>query len=94
MNLKKALSFFLALVMAISLAACGGGEKTEKPTVGSDTVSDVEKEKATGESTAAPKEVPTIDSINLGEDYTDLKTSLKFLTHRTDIVDTKFADYI
>ncbi len=40
------------------------------------------------------KELPTIDSITLGEDYTDLEATIKFLTHRTDIVDTTFQDYI
>ncbi len=39
-------------------------------------------------------ELPTIDSITLGEDYTDLEATIKFLTHRTDIVDTTFQDYI
>ena len=38
--------------------------------------------------------MPTIDSIKLGEDYTDLTASIKVLTHRTDIVDTTFQDYI
>ncbi len=36
----------------------------------------------------------TIDQIKLGEDYTDIKADLKFLTHKTDIVDTKFKGYI
>lgn len=36
----------------------------------------------------------TIDQIKLGEDYTDIKADLKFLTHKTDIVDTVFQDYI
>ena len=36
-------------------------------------------------------ELPTIDSIKLGEDYTDLTASIKVLTHRTDIVDTIFS---
>ena len=40
------------------------------------------------------KELPTIDSIKLGEDYTDLTATIKVLTHRTDIVDTIFQDYI
>ena len=38
------------------------------------------------------KELPTIDSITLGEDYTDLEATIKFLKHRTDIVDTTFQD--
>ena len=36
----------------------------------------------------------TLDQIKLGEDYTDIKANLKFLTHKTDVVDTKFAEYI
>lgn len=36
----------------------------------------------------------TLDQIKLGEDYTDIEADLKFLTHKTDVVDTKFQDYI
>ena len=36
----------------------------------------------------------TFDQITLGEDYTDLSADLKFLTHKTDAVDNKFAEYI
>ena len=36
----------------------------------------------------------TIDQITLGEDYTDIKADLKFLTHKTDVVDTTFQGYI
>lgn len=36
----------------------------------------------------------TIDQIKLGEDYTDIKADLKFLTHKTDIVDSTFKDYV
>lgn len=32
--------------------------------------------------------------LKVGEDYTDLSADLKFVTHRTDLVDTVFADYI
>lgn len=38
-------------------------------------------------------EVPTYDTLVLGEDYTDLSASIKMITHRTDIVDTELADY-
>lgn len=36
----------------------------------------------------------TLDSIKLGEDYTDIKADLKFLTHKTDKVDNTFKEYI
>lgn len=35
----------------------------------------------------------TFNQIKLGE-HTDLKANLKFLTHKTDIVDTTFKDYV
>lgn len=36
----------------------------------------------------------TLDQITLGEDYTDVEADLKFLTHKTDAVDTTFQGYI
>lgn len=36
----------------------------------------------------------TIDAIKLGEDHKDIKADLKFLTNRTDLIDTTFKDYI
>lgn len=40
------------------------------------------------------KDFPTFDSIKLGEDYKDLKADIKVLTHRTDLTDNVFKDYI
>ncbi len=39
------------------------------------------------------KEVPTIDKINVGEDYQDINAEIKVLTNRTDIVDTIYKGY-
>ena len=39
------------------------------------------------------KEVPTIDKINVGEDYKDISAEIHILTDRTDIVDTKYKEY-
>lgn len=36
----------------------------------------------------------TIDQIHLGTDYTDIAADLKFLTHKTDVIDTTFQKYI
>lgn len=36
----------------------------------------------------------SLDQLTLGEDYTDLSADLKFLTHKTDVVDTLFAEYV
>ena len=38
-------------------------------------------------------ELPTIDQIKLGEDYQDITATVKILTNRTDIVDTKYKEY-
>lgn len=74
----------LKRVLAASLAAAmvmplsACGQKEEKETGG------------TGEQTMDV----TIDQIKLGEDYTDIEANLKFLTHKTDVVDTTFKGYI
>ncbi len=38
-------------------------------------------------------ELPSIDEINLGEDYQDITADITFLTNRTDIVDTVYKGY-
>ena len=32
--------------------------------------------------------------VEATKDYTDIKADLKFLTHKTDVVDTKFKEYV
>ena len=68
------------LAAASALAACG-----------SKSSSTAASSSAAGSSTAA--DLPTIDSIKLGEDYQDIKAEIKILTNRTDIVDTTYAGY-
>lgn len=41
----------------------------------------------------AATDVPTIDTLKVGEDYKDLKADIKILTNRTDIVDDVYAGY-
>jgi ABC-type glycerol-3-phosphate transport system substrate-binding protein len=46
---------------------------------------------------AAPPSVepiPTIDTLSVGKDYTDIKAAIQFKTHRTDIIDTVLAKYV
>lgn len=38
-------------------------------------------------------EIPTIDKVELGSDYKDLKATIKVLTQRTDLTDNVFKDY-
>lgn len=89
--MKKIISVLLIAVMVMSLAACGTkGAKNNNNATPTPT-----KEGTTGEATGTDtSKIPTIDTIKLGEDYKDLSASIKVLTHRTDLVDTKFKDYI
>ncbi len=89
--MKRILSVLLVAVMVVSLAACGAknsGNNTATP------APTTEGTTGTDNSGTDTSKIPTIDSIKLGEDYKDLSASIKVLTHRTDIVDTTFQDYI
>ena len=97
---KKFFILGLAIILTLSFTACGRNEtrdadgeaetdltKEEGDTEDDDTKdSDATEDDETGS--------VTIDKLTLGEDYTDLEADIKFLTHRTDIVDTVFAGYI
>lgn len=76
---KKMLAVAASAAMVLSLGACGSGDSGSE-----------------NESGGEPQEQMdvTIDQIKLGEDYTDIKADLKFLTHKTDIIDSVFMGYI
>ena len=82
MKKKRVLALMLAAAMTFSLAACGNSDSGKKGDDGG-------KKDAETEETGV-----TLDQITLGEDYTDISADLHFLTNRTDIIDTTFADYI
>ena len=69
----------LAAVMAISLAGCGGAKAAATETG--------KEEKTVAES-------PKFTDLKVGEDYKDIKADLKFITHRTDLIDTTFQEYV
>lgn len=50
--------------------------------------------KASADKGELDPKLPTYDSLKVGEDYTDLKAELRVITHRTDIMDTTFKDYV
>ncbi len=70
-SLKGLISLALAGLMTFSLVGCGGSGSSEKS----------EKKAVVSD------KIPTIDKINLGTDYQDIKATIKVLTNRTDIVD-------
>ena len=85
---KKILSILLAGAMALTATACSnnGGNSSAAPA-------------SSGTGSAASNvlstdTVPTIDKINLGTDYKDIKANLTILTNRSDIYKTVFAQYI
>jgi ABC-type glycerol-3-phosphate transport system substrate-binding protein len=69
----------LAAIMAASLAGCGGAKATATEA---------------GKEEKVAAEVPKFTDLKVGEDYTDIKADLRFLTHKTDLVDTTFQEYV
>lgn len=89
---KKLIALGLTGAMAVSmLAGCGSAGSDGSASADAQTGESAESTQAEGES--ASGEVPSIDSINLGTDYQDIKADIKILTNRTDIVDTTYAQY-
>ena len=91
MKLKKVLAVCLATAMTFSMVACGGASTDTTP---ADTSADTETEAPAEEEAEAPAteeaEAPAADgeltysSITLGQDYTDLTATIKWLHHKTD----------
>ena len=87
MKLKKVLALTLAAAMTLSLVACGGA--TEEAPAETETMTE---EAAPAETEAeAPAETEaeesgelTYGSIKLGESYTDITTTIKWIHHKTD----------
>ncbi|MGN0298622.1 MAG: ABC transporter substrate-binding protein [Lachnospiraceae bacterium] len=90
-SIKKAVALGLASTMLLSFAACSGnsGDDTKSSTAGNSTQGTAD---ASGVKTLATGLV-SIDQVNVGEDYQDVKADIKVLTDRTDIVNTVYAGY-
>lgn len=77
--MKKAIALTLAAAMSASLLAGCGGSQNG----GSQTAE------------GAESSLPAYNELTVGTDYTDLKADLKFITHRTDLVDDgTFTGYV
>ena len=93
MKLRKVLALGLAAMMTLSLVACGGdngaadnssndGAATQQA---ADNNTDDTAPADTADGGAAPAEgVPTYSQITVGQDYTDLTASIKWIHHKTD----------
>ncbi len=93
MKLKRLMALGMAAVMTMSLTACGGSD--DKPATGS---TDTDNKTASNDNTAAGSDAAdsgadaaagglTYASIKLGEDYTDITTTIKWMHHKTDRVE-------
>ncbi len=77
MKLKKVMAMAMTAALGLSLVGCGGGDTTESE-------STTEKKAESSADGEEASEDLTYGSIKLGEDYTDLTTTIKFLHHKTD----------
>lgn len=84
--LKRATAAFLTGAMAISLAACGSTSDTSSS--GSDSSS---TESSSTSDSGAADGVYKYTDIELGTTGTDIKTSIKLLTQRTDMLEDDYA---
>ncbi|MGN1181239.1 MAG: ABC transporter substrate-binding protein [Suilimivivens sp.] len=90
MKLRKALALGLAAVLTLSMVGCGGSTSTETSDSTSETKTETTetKEAATETTETAeaetPEGVPSYSQITVGEDYTDLTASIKWIHHKTD----------
>ncbi|MBO5112746.1 MAG: carbohydrate ABC transporter substrate-binding protein [Lachnospiraceae bacterium] len=89
MKLKKVLALALATAMTLSLVACGGSAETAE-TPATETKEEAKEEAPAAEEKTeeaeaeAPEGVPTYSQITIGEDYTDLTATIKYIHCRTD----------
>ena len=92
MKSKRVLALTLAAAMTFSLTACGGGSSDEgtasapaADTAGDDGAEAAAPADEASDDAAAPAEAGvTYASINLGEDFQNLTTTIKFIHHKTD----------
>ena len=101
MKLKKVLALALATAMTLSLVACGGSAETTESTETTETTEEATEETTEAEETTEEAEAPAEDgelsygAITLGESYTDITTTIKWIHHKTDREeDGTIANYI
>lgn len=94
MKLKKVLAVTLAAAMTLSLAACGGDSAETAPAAPATDEAPADSSDETPAASAADEEapaaedeasgVPSYSQVNVGEDYTNLTATIKWLHHKTD----------
>lgn len=100
MKLKRLMALGMAAVMTMSLTACGGsndGSSSNSTSTGGNAASTDNSTTSTDNSTTSADNNTAADNntdasaggltyagIKLGEDYTDITTTIKFMHHKTD----------
>ena len=91
---KQISSLVIATGMVFSMVGCGNSSSetatSETATAGTETSTETSTDAE--KTTADINYDATLDELNVG-DYSDLTATVKFLTCRTDIVDTVYEDY-
>lgn len=91
MKQKKLLAVLMTAALAFGMVGCGSSSETTgetSDTASEDTTDDAAADDAADE-TAESGEL-TYAGITLGEDYTDITTTIKVLNHRTDLQDDTY----
>lgn len=93
MKLKKVLALSMATVLTLSMTGCGSGSGESAAVSTNEETAAVEEAPAeeTGNDATATGELNYADIV-LGESYTDITTSIKWLSHRTDLIESGMMD--
>lgn len=103
MKKQQVIAIAMSAAMLTTMTACGSASSTSATGASSSAAGTSSAASSTAAASSgsvasasadAQSGAVTFDQIELGKDYTDIKADLKFLTNRTDLVDTDFADYI
>ena len=96
MKLKRLMALGMAAVMTMSLTACGGSDDKPSDSASSNNNASTDNSASTDNNTTADNDTAadsnagastgglTYAGIKLGEDYTDLTTTIKWMHHKTD----------
>ena len=89
MKMKKFLALSTASIMALSMVACGNTDNGSTPASSAASSEAPATAEASSEAPVADAEVTGLNyaDITLGEDYTDITTTIKVLTNRTDLLE-------
>ncbi len=90
MKLRKFMALALAAALTLSFAGCGEGEEATQNSNSNNNSSNTNNT----QNVSKDAELLTYGEITLGETEKDLTASIKVLSHRTDLADTKFPEYI